>query len=170
MARGFNMCPPTPLHRNTISSTSMYQAASHTLLINEKLSDQQRDSWVCGAAWGKPHLFFDPLNILLLFPQRLFAERKKKISSLLFPSPFLMSHSRSLCRDGPDQASPQIGQFSGSSTQEGVSTTANQILIKFHSDFSTSGFFVLRYHGNLPLANNYAKTLSKVPLCCNIPY
>uniref|UniRef100_A0A668AKV0 CUB and Sushi multiple domains 3 n=1 Tax=Myripristis murdjan TaxID=586833 RepID=A0A668AKV0_9TELE len=48
--------------------------------------------------------------------------------------------------DGPDQASPQIGQFSGSSAQEGVSTTANQILIKFHSDFSTSGFFVLRYH------------------------
>ncbi|KAJ3598124.1 hypothetical protein NHX12_001638, partial [Muraenolepis orangiensis] len=48
--------------------------------------------------------------------------------------------------DGPDQASPQIGQFSGSSAQEGVSTTANLILIKFHSDFSTSGFFVLRYH------------------------
>uniref|UniRef100_A0A673CP60 CUB and Sushi multiple domains 3a n=1 Tax=Sphaeramia orbicularis TaxID=375764 RepID=A0A673CP60_9TELE len=43
--------------------------------------------------------------------------------------------------DGPDQASPQIGQFSGNSVQEGVSTTANQILIKFHSDFSTSGFF-----------------------------
>uniref|UniRef100_A0A8D3CAD4 CUB and Sushi multiple domains 3a n=1 Tax=Scophthalmus maximus TaxID=52904 RepID=A0A8D3CAD4_SCOMX len=48
--------------------------------------------------------------------------------------------------DGPDQASPQIGQFSGSSVQEGVSTTANQILIKFHSDFSTSGFFVLHYY------------------------
>uniref|UniRef100_A0A665U3Y9 CUB and Sushi multiple domains 3a n=1 Tax=Echeneis naucrates TaxID=173247 RepID=A0A665U3Y9_ECHNA len=48
--------------------------------------------------------------------------------------------------DGPDQASPQIGQFSGNSVQEGVSTTANQILIKFHSDFSTSGFFVLHYY------------------------
>uniref|UniRef100_A0A671XBF2 CUB and Sushi multiple domains 3 n=1 Tax=Sparus aurata TaxID=8175 RepID=A0A671XBF2_SPAAU len=48
--------------------------------------------------------------------------------------------------DGPDQGSPQIGQFSGSSVQEGVSTTANQILIKFHSDFSTSGFFVLHYY------------------------
>ncbi|KAM8868852.1 CUB and sushi domain-containing protein 3-like isoform 1-T1 [Spinachia spinachia] len=48
--------------------------------------------------------------------------------------------------DGPDQASPQIGQFSGSSVQEGVSTTANQVLIKFHSDFSTSGFFVLHYY------------------------
>uniref|UniRef100_A0A4W6EL58 CUB and Sushi multiple domains 3 n=1 Tax=Lates calcarifer TaxID=8187 RepID=A0A4W6EL58_LATCA len=48
--------------------------------------------------------------------------------------------------DGPDQASPQIGQFSGNSVHEGVSTTANQILIKFHSDFSTSGFFVLHYY------------------------
>uniref|UniRef100_A0A7N6FBD4 CUB and Sushi multiple domains 3a n=1 Tax=Anabas testudineus TaxID=64144 RepID=A0A7N6FBD4_ANATE len=48
--------------------------------------------------------------------------------------------------DGPDQASPQIGQFSGTSVQDGVSTTANQILIKFHSDFSTSGFFVLHYY------------------------
>ncbi|XP_056125886.1 CUB and sushi domain-containing protein 3 isoform X4 [Rhinichthys klamathensis goyatoka] len=48
--------------------------------------------------------------------------------------------------DGPDQASPQIGQFSGSSSQEFVSSTSNQILLKFHSDFSTSGFFVLRFH------------------------
>lgn len=59
----------------------------------------------------------------------------------------LFSVSHSLYRDGPDQASPQIGQFSGNSVQEGVSTTANQILIKFHSDFSTSGFFVLHYYG-----------------------
>ncbi|XP_067093259.1 CUB and sushi domain-containing protein 3-like [Osmerus mordax] len=48
--------------------------------------------------------------------------------------------------DGPDQGSPQIGQFSGSSTQDGVYTTANQILIKFHSDFSNSGFFILSFH------------------------
>uniref|UniRef100_M4AIH9 CUB and Sushi multiple domains 3 n=1 Tax=Xiphophorus maculatus TaxID=8083 RepID=M4AIH9_XIPMA len=48
--------------------------------------------------------------------------------------------------DGPDQTSPQIGQFSGTSLQEGVSTTANQVLIKFHSDFSTSGFFELHYY------------------------
>uniref|UniRef100_A0A8C5DPG5 CUB and sushi domain-containing protein 3-like n=1 Tax=Gouania willdenowi TaxID=441366 RepID=A0A8C5DPG5_GOUWI len=48
--------------------------------------------------------------------------------------------------DGPDQTSPQIGQFSGSSVQDGLSTTANQILIKFHSDFSTSGFFELHYY------------------------
>uniref|UniRef100_A0A672SF25 CUB and sushi domain-containing protein 3-like n=1 Tax=Sinocyclocheilus grahami TaxID=75366 RepID=A0A672SF25_SINGR len=48
--------------------------------------------------------------------------------------------------DGPDQTSPQIGQFSGSSPQEAVSSTSNHILLKFHSDFSTSGFFLLRYH------------------------
>ncbi|KAK5623177.1 CUB and sushi domain-containing protein 3 [Crenichthys baileyi] len=48
--------------------------------------------------------------------------------------------------DGPDQTSPQIGQFSGTSVQEGVSSTANHILIKFHSDFSTSGFFELHYY------------------------
>ncbi|KAG7254699.1 hypothetical protein CRUP_005408 [Coryphaenoides rupestris] len=34
----------------------------------------------------------------------------------------------------------------GSSAPEGVFTTANLILIKFHSDFSTSGFFELHYH------------------------
>uniref|UniRef100_A0A3Q2YTB4 CUB and Sushi multiple domains 3 n=1 Tax=Hippocampus comes TaxID=109280 RepID=A0A3Q2YTB4_HIPCM len=63
--------------------------------------------------------------------------------------------------DGPDQTSPQIGQFSGSSAQDSISTTANQILIKFHSDFSTSGFFVLNYYAYqlrtcqppLPVAN-----------------
>ncbi|MED6246055.1 CUB and sushi domain-containing protein 3, partial [Ataeniobius toweri] len=49
-------------------------------------------------------------------------------------------------RDGPDQTSPQIGQFSGTSVQEGVSSTANHVLIKFHSDFSTSGFFELHYY------------------------
>uniref|UniRef100_A0A6Q2YMZ5 CUB and Sushi multiple domains 3a n=1 Tax=Esox lucius TaxID=8010 RepID=A0A6Q2YMZ5_ESOLU len=48
--------------------------------------------------------------------------------------------------DGPEQGSPQIGQFSGNTPQEAVYTTANHILIKFHSDFSTSGFFVLSYH------------------------
>uniref|UniRef100_A0A673N6T5 CUB and sushi domain-containing protein 3-like n=1 Tax=Sinocyclocheilus rhinocerous TaxID=307959 RepID=A0A673N6T5_9TELE len=54
--------------------------------------------------------------------------------------------------DGPDQTSPQIGQFSGSSPQEAVSSTSNHILLKFHSDFSTSGFFLLRYHGEQNLA------------------
>uniref|UniRef100_A0A8C3QXE4 CUB and Sushi multiple domains 3 n=1 Tax=Cyanoderma ruficeps TaxID=181631 RepID=A0A8C3QXE4_9PASS len=49
--------------------------------------------------------------------------------------------------DGPDQTSPQIGQFSGNTALESVYSTSNQILIKFHSDFTTSGFFVLSYHG-----------------------
>ncbi|XP_028834623.1 CUB and sushi domain-containing protein 3-like isoform X3 [Denticeps clupeoides] len=48
--------------------------------------------------------------------------------------------------DGPDQGSPQIGHFSGSSAQEAVHSTSNQILLKFHSDFSNCGFFVLSYH------------------------
>ncbi|RMC15003.1 hypothetical protein DUI87_07182 [Hirundo rustica rustica] len=48
--------------------------------------------------------------------------------------------------DGPDQTSPQIGQFSGNTALESVYSTSNQILIKFHSDFTTSGFFVLSYH------------------------
>ncbi|XP_075438529.1 CUB and sushi domain-containing protein 3 isoform X5 [Ascaphus truei] len=48
--------------------------------------------------------------------------------------------------DGPDQSSPQIGQFSGNTALESVYSTSNQVLIKFHSDFTTSGFFVLSYH------------------------
>ncbi|CAB1321250.1 unnamed protein product, partial [Coregonus sp. 'balchen'] len=54
--------------------------------------------------------------------------------------------STSTSPDGPDQGSPQIGQFSGNTPQKAVYTTANHVLIKFHSDFSTSGFFVLSYH------------------------
>ncbi|KAM8884121.1 CUB and sushi domain-containing protein 3-like isoform 1-T1 [Synchiropus picturatus] len=48
--------------------------------------------------------------------------------------------------DGPDQSSPQIGQFSGNTALESVYSTSNIILIKFHSDFSGAGFFVLSYH------------------------
>uniref|UniRef100_A0A8C9Z9X6 CUB and Sushi multiple domains 3 n=1 Tax=Sander lucioperca TaxID=283035 RepID=A0A8C9Z9X6_SANLU len=78
--------------------------------------------------------------------------------------------------DGPDQASPQIGQFSGNSVQEGVSTTANQILIKFHSDFSTSGFFKIHIHTlpptllptlSLSLTHTY---LSAHIHCCRFQY
>ncbi|KAG9478625.1 hypothetical protein GDO78_012335 [Eleutherodactylus coqui] len=39
-----------------------------------------------------------------------------------------------------------IGQFSGNTALESVYSTSNQVLIKFHSDFTTSGFFVLSYH------------------------
>lgn len=54
-----------------------------------------------------------------------------------------------LRRDGPDQSSPQIGQFSGNTALESVYSTSNIILIKFHSDFSGAGFFVLSYHGEM---------------------
>jgi hypothetical protein len=63
-------------------------------------------------------------------------------SSVSFSPSKLLSN-----RDGPDQNSPQIGQFSGNTALESVYSTSNQILIKFHSDFTTSGFFVLSYHG-----------------------
>lgn len=62
-------------------------------------------------------------------------------------SPFPLPALSLPCRDGPDQNSPQIGQFSGNTALESVYSTSNQILIKFHSDFTTSGFFVLSYHG-----------------------
>ncbi|RXM30192.1 CUB and sushi domain-containing protein 3 [Acipenser ruthenus] len=48
--------------------------------------------------------------------------------------------------DGADQNSPQIGQFSGNTALDSVYSTSNQDLIKFHSDFTTGGFFVLSYH------------------------
>ena len=67
--------------------------------------------------------------------------------SFSFPLPALSLP----CRDGPDQNSPQIGQFSGNTALESVYSTSNQILIKFHSDFTTSGFFVLSYHGKYHL-------------------
>lgn len=60
---------------------------------------------------------------------------------------FFFFSSLFLCRDGPDQSSPQIGQFSGNTALESVYSTSNIILIKFHSDFSGAGFFVLSYHG-----------------------
>lgn len=77
--------------------------------------------------------FFKPLQNSL----------KKAISISLSPLPALSLSNR----DGPDQNSPQIGQFSGNTALESVYSTSNQILIKFHSDFTTSGFFVLSYHG-----------------------
>ena len=50
-------------------------------------------------------------------------------------------------RDGPDQSSPQLGIFSGNTALESAYSSFNQVLIKFHSDFSTSGLFVLNFHG-----------------------
>uniref|UniRef100_A0A670YQB1 CUB and Sushi multiple domains 1 n=1 Tax=Pseudonaja textilis TaxID=8673 RepID=A0A670YQB1_PSETE len=48
--------------------------------------------------------------------------------------------------DGPDQNSPQLGVFSGNTALETAFSASNQVLLKFHSDFSTGGFFVLNFH------------------------
>ncbi|XP_041921873.1 CUB and sushi domain-containing protein 1-like [Alosa sapidissima] len=48
--------------------------------------------------------------------------------------------------DGPDQSFPQLGIFSGNTALESAYSSFNQVLIKFHSDFSTSGLFVLNFH------------------------
>ncbi|XP_056421688.1 CUB and sushi domain-containing protein 1 isoform X2 [Hyla sarda] len=48
--------------------------------------------------------------------------------------------------DGIDQNSPQLGVFSGNTALETAYSTSNQVLIKFHSDFSTGGIFVLNFH------------------------
>ncbi|XP_066534535.1 CUB and sushi domain-containing protein 1a [Hoplias malabaricus] len=48
--------------------------------------------------------------------------------------------------DGPEPSYPQLGIFSGNTALESAYSSFNQILIKFHSDFSNSGFFVLNFH------------------------
>ncbi|XP_039595033.1 CUB and sushi domain-containing protein 1-like [Polypterus senegalus] len=48
--------------------------------------------------------------------------------------------------DGPDQTYPQLGVFSGNTALETAYSSSNQVLIKFHSDFSTGGLFVLNFH------------------------
>ncbi|XP_070454474.1 CUB and sushi domain-containing protein 1 isoform X2 [Equus przewalskii] len=48
--------------------------------------------------------------------------------------------------DGPDQNSPQLGVFSGNTALETAYSSNNQVLLKFHSDFSNGGFFVLNFH------------------------
>ncbi|EDM08947.1 rCG43134 [Rattus norvegicus] len=50
--------------------------------------------------------------------------------------------------DGPDQNSPQLGVFSGNTALETAYSSTNQVLLKFHSDFSNGGFFVLNFHGD----------------------
>ena len=60
---------------------------------------------------------------------------------LLFRWPFFSP------RDGPDQNSPQLGVFSGNTALETAYSSTNQVLLKFHSDFSNGGFFVLNFHG-----------------------
>ncbi|XP_046885306.1 CUB and sushi domain-containing protein 1-like [Hypomesus transpacificus] len=48
--------------------------------------------------------------------------------------------------DGPDPSSPQLGVFSGNTALESAYSLYHQVLIRFHSDFSTSGFFILNFH------------------------
>ncbi|KAF3707384.1 CUB and sushi domain-containing protein 3 CUB and sushi multiple domains protein 3 [Channa argus] len=70
--------------------------------------------------------------------------------------------------DGPDQSSPQIGQFSGNTALESVYSTSNIILIKFHSDFSGAGFFVLSYHGPSPNSPTLATLSGDLPTPFNL--
>ncbi|MBZ3876498.1 CUB and sushi domain-containing protein 1 [Sciurus carolinensis] len=48
--------------------------------------------------------------------------------------------------DGPDQNAPQLGVFSGNTALETAHSSTSQVLLKFHSDFSNGGFFVLNFH------------------------
>lgn len=50
-------------------------------------------------------------------------------------------------RDGPDQSAPQLGVFSGNTALETAYSSSSRVLLKFHSDFSNGGFFVLNFHG-----------------------
>ncbi|XP_054992155.1 CUB and sushi domain-containing protein 1 isoform X1 [Sorex araneus] len=47
--------------------------------------------------------------------------------------------------DGPDPNAPQLGIFSGNTALETAYSSTNQVLLKFHSDFSNGGFFVLNF-------------------------
>uniref|UniRef100_A0A672FLN5 CUB and Sushi multiple domains 1 n=1 Tax=Salarias fasciatus TaxID=181472 RepID=A0A672FLN5_SALFA len=48
--------------------------------------------------------------------------------------------------DGSDTASPQLGVFSGNTALESAYSSSPKVLIRFHSDFSTGGFFILNFH------------------------
>nr|XP_057944796.1 CUB and sushi domain-containing protein 1-like isoform X2 [Doryrhamphus excisus] len=48
--------------------------------------------------------------------------------------------------DGPDASSPQLGVFSGNTALESAYSSSSKVLIRFHSDFSTGGFFILNFH------------------------
>uniref|UniRef100_A0A8D3BTG4 CUB and sushi domain-containing protein 1-like n=1 Tax=Scophthalmus maximus TaxID=52904 RepID=A0A8D3BTG4_SCOMX len=48
--------------------------------------------------------------------------------------------------DGPETSSPQLGVFSGNTALESAYSSSPKVLIRFHSDFSTGGFFILNFH------------------------
>ncbi|RXM33320.1 CUB and sushi domain-containing protein 2, partial [Acipenser ruthenus] len=51
--------------------------------------------------------------------------------------------------DGPGENYAQLGVFSGNTALQSAYSSFNQVLIKLHSDFSTGGFFVLNFHGDV---------------------
>lgn len=61
-------------------------------------------------------------------------------------------------RDGPDTSSPQLGVFSGNTALESAYSTSLKVLIHFHSDFSTGGFFILNFHGTDTHLNEFICT------------
>ena len=67
-------------------------------------------------------------------------------------------------RDGPDPSSPQLGVFSGNTALESAYSLYHQVLIRFHSDFSTSGFFILNFHGQF--LSDMSKIATRSPLFC----
>uniref|UniRef100_A0A3Q3NCL8 CUB and Sushi multiple domains 1 n=1 Tax=Mastacembelus armatus TaxID=205130 RepID=A0A3Q3NCL8_9TELE len=48
--------------------------------------------------------------------------------------------------DGQDTSSSQLGVFSGNTALESAYSASPNVLIHFHSDFSTGGFFILNFH------------------------
>jgi hypothetical protein len=50
-------------------------------------------------------------------------------------------------RDGPQQASPQLGVFTRSLAKKTVHSSTNQVLLKFHQDAATGGIFAIAFSG-----------------------
>ncbi|KAM6977905.1 CUB and sushi domain-containing protein 1-like [Aplochiton taeniatus] len=48
--------------------------------------------------------------------------------------------------DGGVSSSPQLGVFSGNTALESAYSSSSLVLLRFHSDFSTGGFFILNFH------------------------
>ena len=69
------------------------------------------------------------------------------VSTSMFIKPFIDLHVYSPFRDGVDVSSSQLGVFSGNTALESAYSASPQVLIRFHSDFSTGGFFILNFHG-----------------------
>lgn len=84
--------------------------------------------------------------LLFVFPVTPYV-RHKKASACAVALNFICHMSAPPCRDGPDASSPQLGVFSGNTALESAYSSSSKVLIRFHSDFSTGGFFILNFHG-----------------------